>query len=240
MRIHWINFFMPDFLKKLISGRYLGEIMRLVICELIDEGVLFLGQNTYKLENPYVFDTAFLSLMERFVLASLIPIDVLNWRCGFAAIQQMNFWWSSESSHTFLPSKRRLPNASFSVHSLSLLDDVQPDWVLVVLQLLWAKWGTLMKAVKSALMGLSTTYVLSSVASVKWFICHAEIPWVRRQDTWRTCRYFWRERKVRVFSLLHLTILSSSLTGLGNFNNRNIITHHAEDGSGVGSAIIAG
>ena len=60
----------PDrtFLKKLISGRYLGEIMRLVICELIDEGVLFLGQNTYKLENQYVFDSAFLSLMEGFVV----------------------------------------------------------------------------------------------------------------------------------------------------------------------------
>ncbi|KAF8188801.1 hexokinase [Mycena galopus ATCC 62051] len=50
--------------EKLISGRYLGEILRLVICELIDEGVLFLGQNTYKLEAPYVFDTAFLSLLE--------------------------------------------------------------------------------------------------------------------------------------------------------------------------------
>ncbi|KAG5653172.1 hypothetical protein H0H81_001889, partial [Sphagnurus paluster] len=50
--------------EKLISGRYLGEILRLVICELIDEGVLFLGQNTNKLEVPYVFDTAFLSLME--------------------------------------------------------------------------------------------------------------------------------------------------------------------------------
>lgn len=50
--------------KKLISGRYLGEILRLVICELIDEGVLFLGQNTYKLDDPYCFDTAFLSLME--------------------------------------------------------------------------------------------------------------------------------------------------------------------------------
>ncbi|PPQ76228.1 hypothetical protein CVT26_008579 [Gymnopilus dilepis] len=50
--------------EKLISGRYLGEIFRLVICDLIDEGVLFLGQNTYKLENPYAFDTAFLSLME--------------------------------------------------------------------------------------------------------------------------------------------------------------------------------
>lgn len=50
--------------KKLISGRYLGEILRLVICELIDEGVLFLGQNTYKLEIAYALDTAFLSLME--------------------------------------------------------------------------------------------------------------------------------------------------------------------------------
>lgn len=50
--------------QKLISGRYLGEILRLVICELIDDGVLFLGQETYKLETPYVFETAFLSLME--------------------------------------------------------------------------------------------------------------------------------------------------------------------------------
>ena len=48
----------------MISGRYLGEILRLVICELIDEGVLFLGQNTYKVEIPYALDTAFLSLME--------------------------------------------------------------------------------------------------------------------------------------------------------------------------------
>jgi hexokinase len=55
-------------LQKLISGRYLGEILRLVLCELIDEGVLFLGQETYKLEKPYAFDTAFLSLMERYVV----------------------------------------------------------------------------------------------------------------------------------------------------------------------------
>ncbi|ETW77625.1 hypothetical protein HETIRDRAFT_389219 [Heterobasidion irregulare TC 32-1] len=50
--------------EKLISGRYLGEILRLVICELIDDGVLFLGQNTYKIEIAYALDTAFLSLME--------------------------------------------------------------------------------------------------------------------------------------------------------------------------------
>ncbi len=52
--------------EKLISGRYLGEIMRLIICELIDEGAFFLGQNTYKIEKPYSFDTAFLSLMETY------------------------------------------------------------------------------------------------------------------------------------------------------------------------------
>ena len=45
--------------------------MRLAICELIDEGILFLGQNTYKLESPYVFETAFLSLMERYTSISL-------------------------------------------------------------------------------------------------------------------------------------------------------------------------
>lgn len=56
----------------MISGRYLGEILRLIICELIDEGVVFLGQNTYKIEIPYSFDTAFLSLMERFVFHFLI------------------------------------------------------------------------------------------------------------------------------------------------------------------------
>jgi len=59
--------------EKMISGRYLGEIVRLVICDLIDEGVLFLGQNTYKLEKPYEFDTAFLSTMERSVLLVFMP-----------------------------------------------------------------------------------------------------------------------------------------------------------------------
>ncbi|KAI9447232.1 hypothetical protein F5148DRAFT_1379582 [Russula earlei] len=43
---------------------FLGESLRLVICELIDVCVLFLRQNTYKIEIPYALDTAFLSLME--------------------------------------------------------------------------------------------------------------------------------------------------------------------------------
>lgn len=50
--------------EKMIAGLYLGEIFRLVLMEMIDAGDLFLGQNTYKLEKAYAFDTAFLSLME--------------------------------------------------------------------------------------------------------------------------------------------------------------------------------
>ena len=51
--------------EKMMAGLYLGEIFRLVICELIDGGDLFLGQDTDKLEKDYAFDTAFLSLIER-------------------------------------------------------------------------------------------------------------------------------------------------------------------------------
>jgi hexokinase len=36
----------------MIAGLYLGEIFRLIMCEMIDEGVLFLGQETYKVEKP--------------------------------------------------------------------------------------------------------------------------------------------------------------------------------------------
>lgn len=48
----------------MIAGLYLGEVFRLIICEMIDEAVLFLGQNTYKIEKKFVFETTFLSLME--------------------------------------------------------------------------------------------------------------------------------------------------------------------------------
>ncbi|WVR04130.1 hypothetical protein IAU60_001129 [Kwoniella sp. DSM 27419] len=60
--------------EKMIAGLYLGEIFRLVITELIDAGDLFLGQNTYKLEKAYAFDTAFLSLMESDVTDELLTV----------------------------------------------------------------------------------------------------------------------------------------------------------------------
>lgn len=91
--------------QKLISGRYLGEILRLVICELIDEGVLFLGQNTYKLEVPYSMDTAFLSLMERcddFISLFYLPHPEFKPECSFLAIQRTSFSWLSVSLHISL------------------------------------------------------------------------------------------------------------------------------------------
>ncbi|XAO26837.1 hypothetical protein I312_105678 [Cryptococcus bacillisporus CA1280] len=60
--------------EKMIAGLYLGELFRLVLCELIDSGDLFLGQNTYKLEKAYAFDTAFLSLMEADVTDELLTV----------------------------------------------------------------------------------------------------------------------------------------------------------------------
>ncbi|TFY82797.1 hypothetical protein EWM64_g1217 [Hericium alpestre] len=50
--------------EKLISGLYLGEIFRIVLCELKDDGLLFENQDPDKLQVPYAFETAFLSLME--------------------------------------------------------------------------------------------------------------------------------------------------------------------------------
>jgi len=61
----------------MIAGLYLGEIFRLVLCELIDEGLLFLGQNTYKVEKPYAFDTAFLSLIESDPTEELLTVTGL-------------------------------------------------------------------------------------------------------------------------------------------------------------------
>ncbi|KAG8921113.1 hypothetical protein FRC01_000407, partial [Tulasnella sp. 417] len=60
--------------EKCISGRYLGEIHRLVMKELIDDGVIFRGQDTSKLNEEYCFDTAYLSTMESDMTPELLTI----------------------------------------------------------------------------------------------------------------------------------------------------------------------
>lgn len=60
--------------EKMIAGLYLGEVFRLVLCDMIEEGVLFHGQNAYKLEKPFCFDTALCSLIEADTTDDLLTV----------------------------------------------------------------------------------------------------------------------------------------------------------------------
>ncbi|KAJ3107496.1 glucokinase [Phlyctochytrium bullatum] len=51
--------------EKLISGMYLGEIVRLAILDLIKTGELFGGKSSAVLETRYAFETAYMSRIER-------------------------------------------------------------------------------------------------------------------------------------------------------------------------------
>ncbi|KAI9203107.1 uncharacterized protein BJ171DRAFT_443643 [Polychytrium aggregatum] len=51
--------------EKLISGMYLGEIVRYTITDLISTGELFRGASSEELKKPYHFETAFMSRIER-------------------------------------------------------------------------------------------------------------------------------------------------------------------------------
>ncbi|KAJ3055669.1 glucokinase [Rhizophlyctis rosea] len=51
--------------EKMISGMYLGEIVRYVLLDLISTGELFKGRGSKKLDTPYNFETANMSRIER-------------------------------------------------------------------------------------------------------------------------------------------------------------------------------
>lgn len=50
--------------EKMSAGLYLGEIYRLILLDLHEQGVLFSGQNMSKLRESYTLDTAVLSALE--------------------------------------------------------------------------------------------------------------------------------------------------------------------------------
>jgi len=164
--------------EKLISGRYLGEVLRLVICELIDEGVLFLGQNTYKLENPYVFDTAFLSLMES------DPTDELLMIIGIF-------------SH-FFAVETTLAERQF--------------------------FRALAKLIGRRAARLSACGIASIVAKMGYLDEGCSVG----ADGSLYNKYPGFAERIH-----------EGLVDIFGEKGRNIVTHHAEDGSGVGSAIIA-
>lgn len=220
----------PKILQKLISGRYLGEIMRLILCELIDEGVLFLGQSTYKLEIPYAFDTAFLSLMERYnfspwisphlnVLGLSDPTDEQLMTIGIfshffgieTTLVERQFFRSL--AHVISTRAARLSACGIAalVRQIGCLEEgcsVGADGTLYnvspsIIDLIWRP-----------LKGCSRNTPDSRIACTKVSLTSLE-----------------RREGITTSLSLCNNILSSTV--------RNILTHHAEDGSGVGSAIIA-
>ena len=50
--------------EKMISGMYMGELVRLVVEDVVDEGLIFFNQNTNKLRIPGNFPTKYLSEIE--------------------------------------------------------------------------------------------------------------------------------------------------------------------------------
>jgi hexokinase len=54
--------------EKMIAGMYLGELVRIILIDLIDTGELFRGTGSDELNTPYGFDTAYMSRIERYII----------------------------------------------------------------------------------------------------------------------------------------------------------------------------
>lgn len=63
--------------EKMIAGLYLGEILRLVLVDLHEEGHVFAGQNMAKLQVPYLLDSSFLSQIETDPWENLTEVESL-------------------------------------------------------------------------------------------------------------------------------------------------------------------
>lgn len=63
--------------EKMISGYYLGEVLRLMLIELTDKGLIFHGQDVSKLREPFVMDTSFPSRVEEDPFENLSDVQEL-------------------------------------------------------------------------------------------------------------------------------------------------------------------
>lgn len=63
--------------EKMIAGLYLGEILRRVLVDLHDQGVMFEGKDITALRVPYKLDTSFLSQIEEDPWENLTEVELL-------------------------------------------------------------------------------------------------------------------------------------------------------------------
>lgn len=59
--------------EKIIGGKYMGEIVRLVLLKLVDENLLFNGEASEKLKTRGTFETRFMSQIERYEAGGSTP-----------------------------------------------------------------------------------------------------------------------------------------------------------------------
>lgn len=64
--------------EKMISGMYLGEIVRLVCIEMVSKGLLFGGIATDKLTEREAFLTKYVSDIERYVIKGKMKGMIMN------------------------------------------------------------------------------------------------------------------------------------------------------------------
>lgn len=63
--------------EKMIAGYYMGEIMRLVLLDLHDQGLMFENQDLTVMREPYKLDTSFLSRIEEDPWENLTDVEIL-------------------------------------------------------------------------------------------------------------------------------------------------------------------
>lgn len=69
----------PDYqpLEYMVTGRYLGEIVRLIITEAVETANLFRGELPHSMRDPYSFDTSIVAFLEADTSPSLVPSAAL-------------------------------------------------------------------------------------------------------------------------------------------------------------------
>ncbi|TPX33641.1 hexokinase [Synchytrium microbalum] len=63
--------------EKMMSGKYLGELTRLVMLDLVEKGELFGGEASTELNSTYSFDTSYMSRIERDVSPELAETETI-------------------------------------------------------------------------------------------------------------------------------------------------------------------
>ncbi|NXP89810.1 HXK1 protein, partial [Passerina amoena] len=101
--------------EKMISGMYLGEIVRNILIDFTKRGFLFRGQISETLKTRHIFETKFLSQIER---------D--SWRALLASLERI--WVSVCGAQGFLKGNERIKNDFSAEMPGASLEDVSVQW----------------------------------------------------------------------------------------------------------------